>query len=67
VSPSRSSVGADGVKCSLVNLNNETIVVGRFCAGEFGRTAHGSPVADDHAKVLVDLILLPDEPTIKDN
>ncbi|XP_026380696.1 uncharacterized protein LOC113275419 isoform X2 [Papaver somniferum] len=41
ISPARSAVGSD-TKCSLVNINGETIAVGRLCTGESAKTAHGS-------------------------
>lgn len=53
--------------CSLLNIEDEVLAVGRLCTGAMGRMCHDTIVPANLGKVLVDKILMPDAKVIKAN
>ncbi|RZC86838.1 hypothetical protein C5167_030192 [Papaver somniferum] len=65
LSPALSAAGMQ--QCSLLNMDDDIIAIGKFFTCTQGLMAHDSVVHAIHLKVLIDDILLPDERTVKAN
>ena len=54
-------------KCEVLNFDLEVIATGFVCRDSTASIIHGKPVPPTHEKLIVNNILLPDEPTTKQN